>query len=51
VGVEAHVTSVEANDSIRMGSTILQEMSDGLGDGFGSLCLGGCERAKGNEES
>jgi hypothetical protein len=47
-----HVAGVEANDSIWMGSAIVQEMVGGLGGGFGSLYLvGGCERTNGNEES
>jgi hypothetical protein len=46
VDVEAHVAGVEANDSIWMGSAIVQEMVGGLGGGFGSLYLvGGCERS------
>ena len=49
--LEAHATGVETIDSMGMGNKILQEISDGLGGGFGSLCLGGCECAKGNKES
>ena len=52
VDVEGHViVGAEANDSIWTGSAIVQEMGVGLGAGFGSLCLNGCERAKGNAES
>ena len=40
--LKAHFAVVEANDSIGTGSAILQEMGDGLGGGFGILCLGGC---------
>jgi hypothetical protein len=40
VDLEAHVTGVEAIDSIGMGSTIVQEIGDGLGGGFNSLYLG-----------
>jgi hypothetical protein len=49
--VEAHVVGVKANDSKGMDSTIVQEMGDGFGGDFSSLCLGGCERARGSEES
>jgi hypothetical protein len=51
VDAETHVAGVEANDSIGMSSAIVQEMGDGLGGGFCSLCLGRCECAKGNEQS
>jgi hypothetical protein len=34
VVLQAHVTVVEATESIGMGSTIVQEIGDGLGGGF-----------------
>jgi hypothetical protein len=49
--VKAHVVGVEASDSIGMSSAIFQVRGDGLGDCLGSLCLDGCECAKGNAES
>jgi hypothetical protein len=50
VEVEAYVAGVEANDGFGMGSALVQEMDDGLGSGFSSLCLDGCKCAKGDEE-
>jgi hypothetical protein len=49
--LKAHVVGVEASDSIGTSSAIFQERGDGLGGRLGSLCLGGCECAKGNAES
>jgi len=49
VYVEAHVASSVADDCVGMGRAIVEEMGAGLGGGLSALCLGGHERAEGNQ--
>lgn len=49
--VEYHVASGVADDGIGMGGAILEEMGTGLGGGLSALCLGGCVRAEGDQNS
>ena len=46
---EDHVTGMEANDSIRMGGTIVEQVSDGLHGGLSAISLLGGKGTKGNQ--
>jgi len=46
---EDHVTGMEANDSIRMGGAIVEQVSEGLHGGLCAISLLGGEGTKGNQ--
>jgi len=46
---EGHVTGMEANDSIRMGGTIVEQVSEGLHGGLCAISLLGGKGTKGNQ--
>ncbi len=47
--VENHPAGGVADSGIRMGGTVVKELSDSLSSGFGPFGLGRSESAKGNE--
>ncbi len=47
--VENHPAGGVADSGIRMGGTVVKELSDGLSSGFGPFGLGRSESAKGGE--
>ena len=49
--VENHVASGVVDDCVGMGGAIVEEMGTGLGGGLSALCLGGRERAEGDQNS
>jgi hypothetical protein len=49
VDTDVYATSIVANDGFWMNGTVVEELGDGVGWGFGASCLSGRESAKGNE--
>jgi hypothetical protein len=50
VDMESHVAGVEADESIKVGCTIAEELGDGLGCSLSALGLGQHERTESNDQ-
>ena len=47
--MKVHVACVIAENSIRMGGAIVEQLSDGFSSGFSAFGLGGGKRSQGNK--